>query len=69
MRLGVGSVPEETDQADFVLSLFPAGMVEPAREMASRAAECVEAWVAEGANAAMNRFNVQPGDSSSEETD
>ncbi len=69
LRLGVGPVPEKTDQADFVLSVFPNGMVEPAREMVSRAAECVEAWVAEGANTAMNRFNVQPGDSSSEETD
>ncbi|MCK4774515.1 MAG: aminoacyl-tRNA hydrolase [Candidatus Krumholzibacteria bacterium] len=69
LRLGVGSAPEETDQADFVLSVFPAGLVEPAREMVARAAECVEAWVAEGTNAAMNRFNVQPGDSSSEETD
>jgi len=69
LRLGVGPVPEKLDQADFVLSVFPAETVEPAREMVCRAAECVEAWVAEGANAAMNRFNIQPGDSSSEETD
>jgi PTH1 family peptidyl-tRNA hydrolase len=69
LRLGVGPVPENTDQAEFVLSEFPAEEIEPAREMVSRAAACVGAWVAEGANAAMNRFNVQADDPSSEETD
>jgi PTH1 family peptidyl-tRNA hydrolase len=65
LRLGVGPVPEGTEQADFVLTAFPDAQLAIAREMIVRAADCVEAWVIDGVDGAMNRFNVQ----APEETD
>lgn len=58
LRLGVGPVPEGTEQADFVLTAFPDAQLAIAREMIVRAADCVEAWVVDGVDGAMNRFNV-----------
>jgi len=69
LRLGVGAAPEGEDQADFVLTQFPPGQLEIARDMVNRAADCVEAWVAEGVDKAMNRFNVRSDESPDEETD
>jgi len=59
LRLGIGPVPENTDQADFVLSSLAGTEVETARELAARAANCVEAWVGDGIDAAMSRFNTR----------
>ena len=62
LRLGVGPVPESTDQADFVLAAFGADEVDTARSMVARAADCVECWVREGVDAAMTRFNTRDAD-------
>jgi PTH1 family peptidyl-tRNA hydrolase len=59
LRLGVGPVPDGVEQADFVLSAFARADVKPAREMVSRAADCVEIWVREGIDRAMSRFNTR----------
>jgi PTH1 family peptidyl-tRNA hydrolase len=59
LRLGVGPVPDSTDQADFVLTAFAGTDAETAREMVARAADCVEWWVREGIDAAMSRFNTR----------
>ena len=59
LRLGVGPVPEGTDQAQFVLSAPVGKDLESARELAKRAADCVVVWVREGINPAMSRFNTR----------
>jgi PTH1 family peptidyl-tRNA hydrolase len=59
LRLGIGPVPEDVDQADFVLTPPSGSEVERAREMVARAADCVELWVREGTDAAMSRFNTR----------
>jgi PTH1 family peptidyl-tRNA hydrolase len=59
LRLGVGPVPDGVDHATFVLSEFGAAEMETAREMAARAADCVEMVVGKGLEAAMNRFNPE----------
>lgn len=71
LRLGIGSPPEGVEQADFVLSDFPSGELETAREVVARAADCVELWALEGVDAAMNRFNAAEEDEPrpGEETD
>lgn len=69
LRLGVGPVPDDSDQADFVLAEFLESDLAVVREMVTRAADCVEAWVTVGLDAAMNRFNVQPRDPRNEESD
>jgi PTH1 family peptidyl-tRNA hydrolase len=62
-RLRLGVAPEEgkpaggEDLADFVLSPFAAEEREAVEEMIRRAAEACEAWVREGIDAAMGRFN------------
>ena len=59
LRLGIGPVPDDRDDIDFVLSPFGAdedvdGLVERGRA----AAHC---WAHEGIDAAMNRFNCTSG--------
>jgi PTH1 family peptidyl-tRNA hydrolase len=61
LRLGVGPVPEGVEQADFVLTAFARDELDSARELAVRAADCVESWVREGVDAAMTRFNNSGG--------
>ncbi|MBW8874958.1 MAG: aminoacyl-tRNA hydrolase [Acidobacteria bacterium] len=61
LRLGVAP-PGETrppgeDLADFVLSPFDEGEREEAEAMVRRAADAVEVWLREGAEAAMMKFN------------
>lgn len=61
-RLRLGIAPEEGAPAgealvDFVLAPFEAGEVEAVEAMVGRAAEACEAWLAEGSEAVMNRFN------------
>jgi PTH1 family peptidyl-tRNA hydrolase len=57
LRIGVGPVPEHFSGADFVLGKFTRQEVPEVREAITRAAEAVEAWVREGIQLAMNRFN------------
>ena len=57
MRLGIGAPNLEEDPIDFVLGRFSeeqSGVVGPAVEASVMAMEC---WLAEGIDAAMNRFN------------
>jgi PTH1 family peptidyl-tRNA hydrolase len=60
-RLRLGVAPEEKpageDLADFVLAPFAADERETVDGMVRRAADACEAWVSEGVEAAMGRFN------------
>lgn len=61
-RLRLGIAPEEgfepgADLAPFVLAGFSAGERERVEELVERAADAVAAWLVEGVEAAMNRFN------------
>lgn len=61
-RLRLGIAPEAgfepgTDLAPFVLARFTAAERELVEEVVGRGADAVAAWLAEGAEAAMNRFN------------
>jgi PTH1 family peptidyl-tRNA hydrolase len=61
LRLGVGPVPARVDPAEFVLAEF-LPEEEPAVDgMIEAALACVEAWVAEGIERAMTRFNARRG--------
>jgi PTH1 family peptidyl-tRNA hydrolase len=61
LRIGVGRGDPRWDLADHVLSPFESGEREMVEEAIGRAADAVELFVAEGIEAAMNRFN-QRGD-------
>ena len=58
VRIGIGRPPEGARMSvtDFVLGRMDSAV----KEALSRAADAVEAVVEEGAEAAMNRFNVRP---------
>lgn len=58
-RLRLGIAPEEppADLVGFVLAPFAADEEEAVAAMVVRAADACEIWLAEGAQAAMNRFN------------
>jgi peptidyl-tRNA hydrolase, PTH1 family len=59
LRIGIDAAPPFMDQADYVLGRFSEDQwaaVEPSLE---RAADAAEAFVAEGVDAAMNRFNTR----------
>ncbi len=58
LRLGVGPMPEQADQSDFVLTGFGARDRRIAGQMVARAADCVEFYLEAGADAAMGRFNT-----------
>jgi PTH1 family peptidyl-tRNA hydrolase len=47
----------ELDLVDFVLGEFEQWEQEPVRDMVQRAADACELWLADGVDAAMNRFN------------
>jgi PTH1 family peptidyl-tRNA hydrolase len=58
VRIGVGTLPPPAmDLADFVLAEFLPEEIAPLREVTLLAADAVMCLVAEGAEAAMNRFN------------
>ncbi|HWN41119.1 MAG TPA: aminoacyl-tRNA hydrolase [Thermoanaerobaculia bacterium] len=60
LRLGVSpedGPPRGEDLVEFVLAPFPPGERETVEAMVARAADACEAWVKEGAEAAMMRFN------------
>ena len=59
-RLGAGhvfEVPEDEDLADFVLGKFAPEEDEGVEEMLDRAADAATAWLLEGTEPAMSRFN------------
>jgi PTH1 family peptidyl-tRNA hydrolase len=58
LRIGVGPVPPDTDDlADFVLAAFPRSDRVIVAELLDTMADAVEAWLAEGIEKAMSRFN------------
>ena len=60
LRIGVGPPPgreRRGDLADYVLSPFGKGEAAAVRELLPRMAEATEAWLTDGIEAAMNRFN------------
>lgn len=57
LRMGVGAPPGETDPADYVTTPMDDEALDAVARMVRGAAKCVEVWVENGINAAMNRFN------------
>lgn len=57
LRLGVGEPPPEVDQVAYVLMRFRREESPAVREAIDLAADAVDSWLAEGIDAAMNRFN------------
>jgi peptidyl-tRNA hydrolase, PTH1 family len=60
LRVGVRKGDIGPDLAEYVLAPFPAEDVLLVQEAVGRAADAAEAWLGEGAAAAMNRFNGTP---------
>lgn len=59
LRIGVGAPPPQWDPADYVLSNFGTGEQPIIRTSIQRAADAVEAWIREGMDVAMNRYNQE----------
>lgn len=57
LRVGIGRPPGKMDPAAYVLQDFKADEQDLIREMVDRAADAVEAWLKEGMDTAMTRFN------------
>ncbi|MBQ7473044.1 MAG: aminoacyl-tRNA hydrolase [Oscillospiraceae bacterium] len=58
IRIGVGAPPHpDYDMADWVLGVFHDRDAEQLQDAAARAAQAVEAYVTQGPERAMNRFN------------
>ena len=64
VKVGVGEKPERMDLADYVLSHFSKGEWEMMEEAFKEAADAVEVMIADGADAAMNRFNAKKNEQS-----
>jgi PTH1 family peptidyl-tRNA hydrolase len=58
LRLGIAPEPPPEDLVEFVLAPFAAGEAEAVAMAVVSAADACEAWLAEGVEAAMNRFNA-----------
>ncbi len=58
VRLGIGQVPEEDVEIDYVLTSFEPG--EDVEGLVRRGCEAVTSCISEGIDAAMNRFNGYP---------
>ncbi len=59
LRLGVGPVPPRVDPAEFVLAEFLPEEEATTEEMLATAADCIEAWVRDGIDKTMSRFNAR----------
>jgi len=57
LRIGVGPVPPNWDPADFVLSRFTKQEQEIVEPTLTQAAEAVEAWLTNGIQDCMNKYN------------
>lgn len=60
LRIGIGTLPEGQDAANYVLNRFTAeehALIQPAIR---RAAQGVVDWVREGTKSCMNRYNADP---------
>ncbi len=57
LRIGIGSVPDSWDPADFVLSRFNASERPIVEDAVIQAVDAVECWAVEGIEVGMNRFN------------
>ena len=64
VKVGVGEKPDRMDLADYVLSHFSKGEWEMMEEAFKEAADAVEVMIADGADAAMNRFNAKKNEQS-----
>lgn len=64
VKVGVGEKPERMDLADYVLSHFSKGEWEMMEEAFKEAADAVEVMIADGVDAAMNRFNAKKNEQS-----
>lgn len=58
IRVGAGEKPQDWDQVDYVLGRFPKDEEPVMREALANVTGAIEAWVADGIDAAMNRFNT-----------
>jgi PTH1 family peptidyl-tRNA hydrolase len=61
LRIGIGRPPGQMDAADYVLQNFSAAEEQEMAFLRPKAADAIEAWLAQGIAAAMNLFN-QAGD-------
>jgi PTH1 family peptidyl-tRNA hydrolase len=57
LRVGIGRPPGQMDPADYVLQPFSAAQEEEMVFVRIKAADAIEAWLADGIDAAMNQFN------------
>jgi PTH1 family peptidyl-tRNA hydrolase len=57
LRLGIGRPPGQMDPAAYVLQDFSSADQDVLSEALNRAAEAALTWIAEGLDAAMNKFN------------
>jgi PTH1 family peptidyl-tRNA hydrolase len=60
LRLGVGAPPPGQDPADYVTERMSEEASRGAAAMVREGARCVEVWVDQGVDTAMNRFNRRP---------
>jgi PTH1 family peptidyl-tRNA hydrolase len=65
VRLGIGRGGTERDLVEHVLAAFSAAEWAQAREMVARAADAVLVVLEQGAEKAMNQFNVRTGEAGS----
>ncbi len=70
LRFGVGEPPQnerdERGTKDFVLRPFSAEETPAVEAAIARAADCIEAFMRDGMEIAMNRFNAEPSASKTE---
>ena len=57
LRIGVGQVPADEDQADWVLTPFPREDEEVVRALMPDLVDAIALWIREGVSAAANRYN------------
>jgi PTH1 family peptidyl-tRNA hydrolase len=65
LRFGVGRPPTPMDVTDWVLAKFSLEEEQALAELFASAADAIDAWLAEGLEAAMNRYNRAAGRSES----